>query len=73
MDDKKKRKNRYNSVDNGFPPKNLRRGRNGIMFPSSSNYHNHEEPMYSDYDPNGSYTGICSHEFEEPIQDADDL
>ena len=24
-------------------------------------------------DPNGSYTGVCEDEWEEPVQDVDDL
>lgn len=27
----------------------------------------------SDFDPNGSYTGVCDNIYEKPVQDADDL
>ena len=27
----------------------------------------------SDFDPDGSYTGVCDNIFEKPVQDADDL
>lgn len=27
----------------------------------------------SDFDPDGSYTGVCDNIYEKPVQDADDL
>ncbi len=34
---------------------------------------NEQNPMYSETDPNGSYTGVPKDKNAEPIQDVDDL
>lgn len=34
---------------------------------------NEQNPMYSETDPNGSYTGVPKDKNVQPIQDVDDL
>ena len=34
---------------------------------------NGQNQMYSETDPNGSYTGVPTDKNEKPVQDADDL
>ncbi len=33
----------------------------------------YNESLKSNFDPNGSYTGVCLNKDEKPVQDADDL
>lgn len=71
--DKKKMKFRYNKLTVGFEPKNQKSSINRMFFPNGKKYQEDDDVMFSEFDPFGSYTGVCENEFDRPIQDADDL
>lgn len=70
--DKKKRYSRKMNHFTNDKQINYYRG-NDRLFPTSINYRDNDEYMFSEYDPFGSYTGVSENEFDRPIQDADDL
>lgn len=72
MDNKFKKKNKNKYSDSNIIYNDIRRGRNGIIFPTSKNYHD-EDVMFSEFDLQGSYTGVSENDLDKPIQDADDL